>query len=150
MTEDILGSAIQKESQARDFYTRVSEKVDAKNVKKMFAKMAKDEAEHVSILARRFKKLFNKDYTPVREEPSEKFKAAEAQVYDIQTALQIVSLGIGMEDESIQFYINRFEKAKDTEEKQMLRRLVQFELGHKKRLQNQHDKLNKGISWTGR
>ncbi|MBN1685372.1 MAG: ferritin family protein [Spirochaetales bacterium] len=150
MTEEILASAIQKEAQSRDFYTRVSEKIVAKKAKKIFDKMAGDEAGHVAILSRQFNKLFNKEYTVVQEALSEKLKIAEAQVYDIQTALQIVSLAIGLEEESIQFYIRQFEKTEDPEEKKMIKKLVHFEMGHKKRLQNQHDRLNKGISWTGR
>ena len=148
MTEDILAGAIQKEIQSRDFYSRVAEKVTQKKAKKTFTKLSNDEANHVSILSRRFSKLFNKEYTPVQEETPEKMKIAEAEAYTLETSLQIVSLAIGLESEAIELYIREFEKSDDTEEKKMLRKLVQFESGHKEKLQSQHDRLNKGKSWT--
>lgn len=150
MTEDVLASAIQKEAQAKEFYSRVSEKITAKDAKKVIAKLASDEAGHVSVLSRRYNKLFNKDFTPVSGGLSDKHKIAEAQVYDMDTALQIVSLGIGMEDESILFYADQYEKTADPEERKMLKKLAQFEKGHKKKLQHQYERLKKGHTWIAR
>ena len=150
MTEEILAQAIQKENEAKEFYTQVSAKIIAKNAKKAIEKLAKDEAAHVSILSRRYNRLFNKDFTPAFEGFSDKHKIAEAQVYDMNTSLQIVSLGIGMEDESILFYADQYEKTADPEERKMLKRLAQFERGHKKKLQHQHARLKKGYSWNAR
>jgi len=150
MTEDILASAIGKETQSKEFYTRVSEKITAKNAKKLLQKLARDEASHISVLSRQYSKLFNKDIEITPEELSGKHKIAEAEVYDMETQLQIASLGISMEDESIIFYADQFEKTDDPEEKKMLKRLVQFEKGHKKKLQHQYERLNKGYSWLTR
>jgi len=150
MTEGILAQAIQKELQAKHFYDRVASKISRPNVKKMFEKMAKDEAGHAAVLSSRYNKVFNKQYTPVKLETPEKFKIAETEVYDIQTAIQIVSLAIGFEDESIQLYIKQYEQTEDAEGKKLIKKLVHFEMGHKLKLQNQHERLNKGHSWTGR
>lgn len=150
MTEDILASAIDKEAASRDFYSRVSEKITAKNPKKLLAKMAKDEEAHISILSRRFSRLFNKDHEPAPGELSDKHKIAESQVYDMDTQLEIASLGISMENESILFYAEQFSKTDDPEEKKMLKRLAQFETGHKKKLQHQYERLKKGHTWIAK
>ncbi len=150
MTEEILAKAIQKEIRARDFYGRVSEKVSKQKVKKMVAKIAKEEEGHISLLSRRFSKLFSREYKPVAMEMDPKLKVAEADAYTVDTALEIVSVAIGMENEAIEFYSEQAERTEDKEEIAMLVKLVKFERGHKKKFQSQFERLQSGFSWTGK
>ncbi len=147
MDEGILAAAIEKEIQARDFYAKLSEKITRKNAKQKISQMAKDEAAHASVLSRRFRKLFERDYAPKMTEVDPKFRIVDSEISSIETALQIVSLAIGMENESIKLYDEQLTAADDPEDKKMLKRLLNFERGHKRKLQNQHDRLNKGFSW---
>ena len=147
MDEGILAAAIEKEIQAREFYTKLSQKITSKKAKQKISQMAKDEATHASVLSRRFSKLFQRDYTPKMTEVDPKFRIVESEISSIETALQIVSLAISMENESIELYSEQLKEAEDSEDKKMLKRLLNFEKGHRKKLQNQHDRLNKGFSW---
>jgi rubrerythrin len=147
MDEGILASAIEKEIQAREFYTKLSEKIASKNAKQKISQMAKDEASHASVLSRRFSNLFKRDYTPRMAEVDPKYRIVESEISSLDTSLQIVSLAIGMENESIQLYSEQLKEAEDSEDKKILKRLLNFERGHKRKLQNQHDRLNKGFSW---
>jgi erythrin-vacuolar iron transport family protein len=150
MTEELLATAIQTEIKARDFYSGVAEKVAIPKVKKTLSKIAKEEAGHVSVLSRRFSKVFSKDYTPVENEPDPKVKALETDVLTVDTSLEIVSIAIGMEDEAIEFYSEQAERTEDSEEQKMLIKLARFELGHKKKMQSQMQRLKGGFSWTGK
>ena len=147
MTEEILTKAIQSEVQARDYYNRVAEKVARPKVKKTISKMARDEEGHISTLSRRYRSQFNKDYSPVEVEPDPKLKIAEEDAYTVDTALQIISIAIGLEEEAIEFYSEQHDRSDDEEEKKMLKRLFKFEQGHKKKFQKQLDRLNKGFTW---
>ena len=145
-----MATAIQTEIKARDFYTGVAEKVTIPKVKKIVSKIAKDEAGHVSVLSRQFSKVFSKDYTPVENEPDPKVKALESEVLTVDASLEIVSIAIGMEDEAIEFYSEQAERSSDPEEQKMLIKLARFELGHKKKMQSQMQRLKGGVSWTGK
>ena len=150
MTEELLATAIQSEIKARDFYSGVAAKVTIPKVKKIVSKIANDEAGHISVLSKRFSKVFGKDYTPVEIEPDAKVKALEAEVLTVDTALEIVSYAIGMEDEAIEFYSEQAERTDDPEERKMLVKLARFENGHKKKMQSQFERLQGGFSWTGK
>ena len=147
MDEGILATAIEKEIQARDFYTKLSEKITSKKAKQKISQMAKDEASHASVLSRRFSRLFERDYAPKMTEVDPKFKIVEAEISSIETALEIVSLAIGMENESIKLYAGQLKATDDREDRKILKRLLNFERGHRRKLQNQYDRLNKGFSW---
>ena len=150
MTEEILAMAIQSEIQARNFYGRVSEKVTKPKVKRMVLKIAGDEAGHISVLSRQFRKRFGRDYAPGTTEADPKLKVADADAYSISAALEIVSVAIGLENKAIRFYSEQVERTDDQEERKLLAKLVRFEEGHKKKMQRQHGHLHKGGSWIGK
>lgn len=150
MTEEILAKAIQKEIKARDFYGDMEKKIVVSKVKKMVNKIANEEVGHISLLSRRFSRVFGKDYTPVENEPDPRVKALEDEVLNLDTSLEIVSIAIGIEDEAIEFYSAQAEKADDPEERKLLVKLARFELGHKKKMQSQMARLKGGFSWTGK
>jgi rubrerythrin len=149
MTEEILSTAINKEIEARDFYNRISENVTKPKVKKMTTKISREEDRHRTTLSSLFQRLFKKDFTPGEFEPNPKIKVAEAEVYDSGTALEIVSVAIGLEDEAIEFYADQAERTDDSDARALLIKLVKFEMGHKKKMQSQYERLKNGFSWTG-
>ena len=149
MTEELLTTAINKEIEARDFYNRISENVAKPKVKKMTAKISREEDRHRTALSSLFKRLFNKEFAPGDFERNPKLKIAEAVARDVKTAQEIVSVAIGMEDEAMEFYAEQAERTDDEDEKALLIKLVKFEMGHKKKMQSQYERLNKGFSWTG-
>ena len=116
MTEELLTTAINKEIEARDFYNRISENVAKPKVKKMTAKISREEDRHRSALSSLFKRLFDKEFAPGDFERNPKLKIAEAVARDVKTAQEIVSVAIGMEDEAMEFYAEQAERTDDEDE----------------------------------
>jgi rubrerythrin len=146
--ESILVQAIHFEHQARDFYARSAEKVKASQAVKKFAQLSKEEARHAKLLAGRLKKLYNKEMAAGSAVPPKqaKLKAAETAVRAEADMLEIVSVGILLENGSIKNYEELLETATEKEDIKLLGDLLNLEIGHKKILQREYDRITRAGS----
>ena len=146
--ENILVQAIHFEHQARDFYARCAEKVKASQAVKKFVQLSKEETRHAKLLTGRLKKLHGREMPGGSEPPSKqaKLKAAETAVRPDADMLEIVSVGILLENGSIKHYEDLLETATEKEDIKLLGDLLNFEIGHKKILQREYDRITRAGS----
>jgi rubrerythrin len=141
--ENILVQAVHFEQQARNFYAESAEKVKASQPAKKFVQLSKEEARHAKLLAARLKKVYKKDIASGGEVPEKqtKIKAATGAVRAEADMLEIVSIGILLENGSIKHYEDLLETATEKEDVKLLKDLLNFEIGHKKILQREYDRV---------
>ena len=60
---------------------------------------------------------------------------------------EAVSVAIEAERKAISFYTEQLRSATDAEDRTLLRRLVKFEEGHRRKLQRDYDRLNRRFNW---
>jgi len=141
---DIMKKAIQSEIKAKDFYSKVSSKIKNKKGRRRMLTLSKEESSHRNILERRYKKLFGEDFVlDPAIQVSEIFRWKEEEISSQATALEVVSIGIQGENDSIQFYKKQFENVNDAEDLKILKKLIKFEESHKIRLQKMYGRLSK-------
>jgi len=143
--EDLLTKAIAFERQTRDFYADFANKVKNRQSIKKMVQLAKDENRHAQLLMKRLKKLYKKDFDEGAEKPPKrhKFQIAESAIHDKADVLEIVSVGILFENGSIKNYEDLLDQTTDDEDVKLLSELIKFEIGHKKALQKEYDRITK-------
>jgi rubrerythrin len=149
MSEDILTRAIHREIQTRDFYREVSDGIKNKQGRRQMSKLSGDEDRHRAILSSRFKALFGRDFVPDPHFPaSPGLDSPRNAVYDQAKALEVVSIGITFENDSIDLYAGLIDKVTDPADIKLLKKLVKFEQGHRQKLQDIYERLHtEGNYW---
>jgi rubrerythrin len=143
-----LRKAIDGESQARGFYQDVAARVVQRRVKRRVGAMARDEAAHEAALKARLARLGAGPYEPDPDAPKDpKFAVAGSAVYEKAVAMEIVSVGIWLETESIRQYASLREAASSAEERRFFAWLERFEQRHRDRLQREYHALERGGTW---
>ena len=121
-----IETAIQIEKDGIVFYTRVAERIENPEGKKMFRTLAADEKAHLELFTKVKESLLqeNRWLTPdeIRERP-----------------LEVLKKGIEMEEASIKFYTEAMEGTDDPQAREMYRYLIEQEEGHRTILQGEYD-----------
>jgi rubrerythrin len=155
--QDILANlsfAIQAEIAAYVFYKHAMEKVEDKDTREALRSLANDEREHFRILESQYDSLHRserwityKDALLVKGLPDIDEKITDAQktmleeIDSLTSVKDILELGLGKEKRSYELYKGLLSKAASTEGKDTLERLMNFELGHVRKLESLIRKL---------
>ena len=148
MKQNILERAITKETLSRDFYARVAKGIKNRQGIQRMQNLSREEESHRKILAMRYSILFEKEFiadSPPPDDP--KYRIAEAALFDHPLALEILSLAIGLEQESISDYRKQLATVDDPNDRNILDNLVRFEESHKKRLEEEYERVQKEFYW---
>jgi rubrerythrin len=147
LSQDILSEAIQFETQTRNFYRIVSERIGNKRGRSQVKTLVKEEDRHRKILEKRYTKLFSSPFAQEELEPlPESKRILDHATLDKATALEVASVSIGIENKAIDFYTKHLETVDDPTDKKILTYLIAFEEKHKARFQAEYDKLGKALS----
>ncbi len=154
MLLDILKEAISIEIYGREYYSIFSELVEDENAKSIFKGLARDEGEHRELLEKEYKKIFGKpaDIAVLSEENREKARQVFPESLEpmgIEETKDVLKLGIRTEERSIELYSNSAKKTDIKSSRDLFLKLVHFEEGHKKTLDDALYYLEQEGSWYG-
>ncbi len=147
--EEILRKAIQGELQASNFYFDVSKLIVNKKSKSLMESLSNEELKHKTILEKRYKELYNKDFEEI---PGFVFDPnLRIEKFGLNTksdAIEILSAAIEAENNAMRFYFELLQAVESNEDKELLQSLINFENSHKERLQDEYEKINKEFIWN--
>jgi len=134
--KQILEMAIENEIEAYEFYSSVAAKDLEPSLKKLFAELAQEEANHKKIL----EAFFKNPEKPLQFKQTDDYKVAETVDRPaLSTSMKradALALAMKREQEAMELY-NVFAQASDTEEqKATFLELAKMEQGHKTHLEN--------------
>ena len=136
---NILKSAILLERRGRAFYENAAGAAKDPSVKEFFSMMAKEEVEHIAILAEQYKRYREGNRfaavapqtpspTGVAEAVLNAITASRISAADFESAA--VSAAMAMEERAIRLYADRAEATSDPEEKKLYQWLAGWEGEH--------------------
>ncbi len=151
---DILKEAISIEIYGGEYYSIFSELVDDENAKSIFKGLARDEGEHRELLEKEYKKISGKlaDTTVLDSENREKAREVFPESLEpmgIAETKDVLKLGIRTEERSIELYSDSAKKTDIRSSKNLFLKLVHFEEGHKKTLDDALYYLEQEGTWYG-
>lgn len=150
----ILTEAIAIEIYGREYYSIFSELVEEEKAKAIFRGLARDEGEHRELLEKEYKKISGKpiDIREMDEENREKARRIFPESLEpmgIGETKDVLTLGIRTEKRSIELYSKSAQKIDVLSSKDLFLKLVHFEEGHKKTLEDALYYLEQEGSWYG-
>ena len=151
---DILKEAISIEIYGKEYYLIFSELVEEDNAKSIFRGLSRDEGEHRELLEKEYRKISGKpvDMGVMDEENREKAHSVFPESLgpmDITETKDSLELGIRTEVRSIELYSKSAQKTDIKSSKDLFLKLVDFEKGHKKILEDALYYLGQEGSWYG-
>ncbi len=151
---DILKDAILIEIYGMEYYSIFSDLVEDKNARSLFQGLSRDEGEHRELLEKEYKKLTGKpvDIKTMDKESREKAKKVFPESMDplgITETKDTLNLGIRTEERSIELYSNSAKNTAAGSSRELFIRLVGFENGHKKLLEDALYYLEQEGTWYG-
>lgn len=146
--EEVLRKAIQGEMQAMNFYKDVSNMIINKKAKNLMETLSIEEKKHKDILENRYKFLYKKDFEEIPGFIFDKnLDVPKLGLNSQSEAIQILSSAIEAESNAIKFYNELLNETESIEDKDLLKSLIKFEEGHKKKLQDEYLSINKNYTW---
>ncbi|MCX9011096.1 MAG: ferritin family protein [Candidatus Methanoperedens sp.] len=154
MLPDILKEAISIEIYGREYYSIFSDIVEEEEPKAMFRGLARYEKEHQELLEKEYRNISKKpiDIEVLDEENREKARRIfpeQLQPMDISETKDVLKLGIRTEERSIELYTRGAQETEVISTKSLFTRLVHFEEGHKKTLEDALYYLEQEGTWYG-
>jgi rubrerythrin len=150
---DILKEAISIEIYGKEYYSIFGELIEEETARSLFRGLARDEREHRELLEKEYKKVSGKsiDITVLDEENREKARQVfpESLNMGIEETKDVLKLGIRTEKRSIELYSNSAGKTDNKSSKELFLKLVHFEEGHKKTLEDALYYLEQEGTWYG-
>ena len=150
----IFKEAISIEIYGREYYSIFSELVEDEKAQAIFRGLARDESEHREWLEKEYKKLSGKplDIGVLDEENREKARRIFPESLEpmgIAETRDVLTLGIRTEKRSIELYSESAGKTDIKSARDLFLKLVRFEEGHKKILEDALYYLEQEGSWYG-
>ena len=150
----ILKEAISIEIYGREYYSIFSDLVEDENAKSIFRGLARDEGEHRELLEKEYKKVAGEpvDIAVLDNENKEKARRVFPESLEplgIAETKDVLKLGIRTEERSIELYSNSAKKTDVRSSRGLFLKLVHFEEGHKKILDDAMYYLEQEGSWYG-
>jgi rubrerythrin len=147
LSADVLSQAINSEIHARDLYRRLAEKLTIEASRQIMEQLSAEEEQHRQILSNRYRSLFSEDFQPNPKGPKgPDFSLLQSSTFAYTDLFEVIRLAIGAESEAATFYSRQLSSASDPEEVKMLKTLVRFEKGHRKKLERELRRLTKKYS----
>ena len=156
--KDVLLTAIAIERYGQDYYSRLSKAVSEEEGKALMKSLERDEKEHEELFINEFNRLVGSQVPEkidikanlTSEALDGIFRRWERSMHigseDVFAALET---GINTEQRSIDFYSDQMCKSTDPELKDIFKKLVEIEKGHKKLLEDNVFHLKQDGSWWG-
>lgn len=151
---DILKEAILIEIYGMEYYSIFSDLVEDENARSLFRGLSRDEGEHRELLEKEYKKVTGKavDIKTMDKESRENARKVFPESLDtpgITETKDILNLGIRTEERSIELYSNSAKNTAPGSSRELFIRLVGFENGHKKLLEDALYYLEQEGTWYG-
>jgi rubrerythrin len=145
---DSLAFAIQAEVSAYVFYINATEKVSDDEIKETLRDLASDEKEHFRVLESQYDALHRserwityKDALLAEDLPEINEKITEAQrdmleeLESLNTQDEVLEMALDKEQKAYEFYKSQLEKVDSPEGRETFERLMNFELGHVRKIE---------------
>ncbi|WP_096206423.1 ferritin family protein [Candidatus Methanoperedens nitratireducens] len=150
----IFKEAIAIEIYGKEYYSIFSEIIEEENAAAIFRGLAKDEGDHREWLEKEYKKLSGKsiDIQVMDEENREKARSVfpeSLQPLNVAQTGDALKLGIRTEVRSIELYSGAAQKTDIKSTKDLFHKLVHFEEGHKRILEDALYYLEQEGTWYG-
>ena len=153
----IIKESIQLELDGQSFFEHVADATHNELGKKMFLKLAKDEAQHLKVFSDIFTELVGEDWkkhigdvkksekAPMIEALAKKVKSAGKE--DRASELEAISIAMDLERNAIEFFSNAANKTTDAKSRDVFSRIADEERLHFDLLQAQYDYLTNSGFW---
>ena len=152
----VVKRAIKMETDGIEFYRKAGGKTSHPFGKEMFLSFMKEEQRHLNVLK---EILADLDFSGVeeyfRQAPREKIKTIFSRLKDEMRQriaanpdeLEVLRIGMKMEEESVSFYGDALKKSTDPRAKALLERLILEERDHHRILENTYSLLENSGEW---
>ncbi len=151
---EILKEAISIEIYGMEYYSIFSDLIEDENARSLLKGLARDEGEHRELLEKEYKKVSGKSFiagtldSESREKAKEVFPESLTPL-SISETKDILKLGIRTEERSIELYSRSAKNSAAGPSKELFIRLVGFEKGHKRLLEDAMYYLEQEGTWYG-
>ncbi len=154
---EVIREAIKLELNGQSFFENVADATHNALGKKMFTKLAQDEAQHLKIFSDIFTNMVGEDWkkhiTDIKV--NEKAPMIEALAKKVASAgkesraseLEAISIAMDLERNAIDFFSGAAKKTTDVEARDVFNRIADEERLHFDLLQAQHDHLTNSGFW---
>lgn len=153
-SKEILLTAIAIERYGQEFYARFGEAVPDRKGKALMKGLGGDEKEHEELLSKHYKAMFKK--IPPKKITSDIGVRAVKEIFALRKekdkkdpTLEILQIGVLVEQKSIAFYTDNAAKVTDDKLKRLLLTLIDIEKGHKALLEENLFHMRQEGSWWG-
>jgi rubrerythrin len=154
---EVIKSAIKLEIDGQRFFEHVADATHSDLGKKMFTKLAGDEAQHLKIFSDIFTEMVGEDWkkhmgelkkqakAPMIEELSRKVESGGKT--GRASELEAISIAMDLERNAIEFFSNAASKTTDAKAQEVFNRIADEERLHFDLLQAQYDHLTNSGYW---
>jgi len=154
---EVLREAIWIEIYGREYYSIFSDATSDDNARAILRGLARDEAEHQSLLEKEYKRIKGKEISKEElamlsdegRKEAEKIFPRRNEILNISDSEETLRVGITTELNSIQFYSGKASQTRDKKLHDLFIRLKMFEEGHRKTLEDALYYLEREGTWYG-
>ncbi len=153
-SKETLLTAIAIERYGQEFYARFAQAVPDRKGKALMKGLGDDEKEHEELLSKHYKSLFKR--TPPKKIAVDIGARAVKEIFALRKeekkkdpTIEILQIGILVEQKSVDFYTDNAAKVADDELKKLLVTLIDIEKGHKALLEENLFHMRQEGSWWG-
>lgn len=142
---EIVGIAIRAERDAFDLYSSLATRVSNTKLVEEFEELARQEQQHEEWLT-----LYYTEATGLEEAPPVpdiQIKIFGPDVHDEMSVVQVLEVAVEKEHVAERVYAEAARRAEDASGRRLLERLVEFERGHARRIQEQLDHARRDPAW---
>ncbi len=141
-SQEVLTKAIAMEFEGKDFFERAAGKMTRKRSKDMFLSLVTQEKRHIEILTHELRRLEDgRGWTTLEDAEKQSAASSGSPVFSKDGVrrlklrpdageLEVIDVGIEVENKSIEYYRSAGESTKDKNAKQIFSWLVGEESGH--------------------
>jgi len=148
-TLENLAFAIQAEVSAYVFYKNSIEKISDPELIETLEELAQDEVDHFRVLESQYDSLHRSErwitysdalkvgrLPDIDERITELQQSLLDELSSVNTQKEILEMGLIKEQQAYEFYKSQFEKTPEPEGRNAMEQLMNFELGHVRKLEN--------------
>ena len=153
-SKETLLTAIAIERYGQEFYARFAQAVPDRKGKALMKGLGDDEKEHEELLSKHYKSLFKR--TPPKKIAVDIGTRAVKEIFALRKeekkkdpTIEILQIGILVEQKSVDFYTDNAAKVADDDLKKLLVTLIDIEKGHKALLEENLFHMRQEGSWWG-
>jgi rubrerythrin len=154
---EVIKEAIKLELDGQSFFKHVADATHNELGKKMFMKLANEEAQHLKVFSDIFTKMVGKDWKKYVDTTASQGKApmiealakkvASAGKENRSSELEAISIAMDLERNAIEFFSSAVQKTSDTTARDIFNKIADEERLHYDLLQAQYDYLSNSGYW---